>query len=131
MSGERVYYNLEGKVLTEVSDNPDLGQADRPTLMSNTREWAEYADSLAARLAQAEAALRDELDNWNPEARPTITAERDEALARLAQAERENEELRRYFEGRDRHPIGGTCDHAERLLEQAGLAAPDPDAADA
>ena len=33
-------------------------------------------------------ALEDELDNWNPERRPNITAERDAALERVNQLEK-------------------------------------------
>ena len=81
-----------------VSDSPDLGQADRPTLMSNTREWAEYADSLAAQLAQAERAMKKYVDldrdwsAWNNIDGHAWTPIREFLAARLAQAEREEEE---------------------------------------
>jgi hypothetical protein len=46
-------------------------------------------DSLLAYIKQLEEALQDELDNWNPEARPTISAELRASEARIKQLELE------------------------------------------
>jgi len=51
-------------------------------------------DSLLAYIKQLEEALQDELDNWNPEARPTISAELRASEARIKQLEGERDELR-------------------------------------
>jgi hypothetical protein len=63
---------------------------------------------LTADTAELRAALTDELDNWNPERRPTITAERDEAIARAEAAEAR---LARLHDGLRR--IQGFCGHVE------------------
>ena len=63
---------------------PEVGKEIAERFMVNSRRSRppflpdpKDAVALAQAYLELEAAFRDELDNWNPERRPTIAAERD------------------------------------------------------